>query len=431
LFVALHFEDVGSYISWDCTIQLILNTAKHLNLDESSQLNAFLVSLSIFPTSYLQITTPELVSIFASDGAVDIVAAIMALAFSSHHHAFFDVTSRELFEHRIAILEKQRRAMIDKIGALMETEAARYGYKREIILADLNTISAPPHEDRPAWVARTLCALLHRGRHPSFISEQIKSLSSSTVPLVIDGLMQALKLMQCLPPSAVDHLEPRIEGLKQHLRACNRTDVETCRRLADAVMDELWDSSIHKNHFIYPKLLFKNLKDGIIPMISSFPDSGIRPEHIIILPCDETTLDCEAFAPGKITLTSHVQNLIINPFKHYPMEKFKVEEHRSPVAIAYLKIDEIQERLLLVVADRSKPPIRENLWTLIHGLSNVRASMQIFGGDVEYCPSGNNLEKHQYGPTLKQIEECRKRKIDLSVYQNMFVTAFSLMRRNL
>jgi hypothetical protein len=253
----------------------------------------------------------------------------------------------------------------------------------------------------------------------------------STVDSVFDGLMQALKLIRYLPPSAVDHLEPRIEDLVQQLRSCSRTNIEKCRELADSILEDLWEESIHTKFFVYPKLIHNQLKEGAIAAATKFSNLGVKIEHIVALPCDEATLDCEAFAPGNTTLISHIENLLYNPFKHYPIEQFKNDIHDYPLAVAYLRLDETQERLLLVVADSANPPARENLWTVKRGLSNVRASMQVFGGDIEFIPAAGGLLNHHYSPTRGQLEECAKRKVDISLYRNLFVTSFPLARQSL
>ena len=432
LYVAINFNDVGSYISWEDTQRLIKKSAERVNFESQQQRDALLLGLATFPPSVVKPIITHLVDILARAEAVDLVAAVMAMVFSSEYHAFLDNAARDVQRNRSLTLQDHRRGLIQEIKQLTEINAPIYGNIKDIIAADLNAVAFPPREDNPIWVARTLSALLHKGGHPSFLSDQIENLSTDTANEVLDGLVQALKLIECLPASAIDHLMPRIQELKEKLRQCSRLDVEDCRNIAKEIIDDLWEQLIHTKYFNYPRVLLEHLKDGVIAVVSKFHGSGVKTENILVLPCDEVTLDCEIFTPSSTILVSHEHNLLMNPFKHYPLEEFKNDCEAAPLAIAYLKIDSSQENLLLVVADRARPPVTENLWTLKRGLSNVRATMQIFGGDVEHIDlkKHGGLFGHNYSPTEPQIQFI-KQPINPKLYQNLFVTAFPLVRRSL
>ena len=431
LFVGLHHNDVGSYLAHDHVIALIRIAAQAISVERQEQLDAFLIALSVLPSSIVENAMPSLLEVFIASEEVDVIATVLSLVFSGQHHTLLGIFSRESHGHRLETIQQRRSDLIRRVRQLFDHPSPQHHIAidnvREIALADLSTICSPPSEEKPAWIARTLSALLHKGKHQSFLSDRVDNLSSATVSTVRHGLLQALQLMRRLPATVIDHWLPLIETLTRDTHACLDTDITTCRNLATAVMDDLWKDSIHRKFFLLPKPFQQTLRLCTIAPVDDYHASGVTTEHILLLPCDEATMAREAFGPDETFLTSHLQNLLVNPFTHFPLDKFKPQQGEPPVIVGYLKVDEDTGRLLLVIADRAKPPERENLFTRAHGLANVRAIMQIFGGDVEYIPAAAGILESKHAPTPQQKQYFSERQLDPSCYQNLFVTSFPLM----
>jgi hypothetical protein len=435
IFLALHYEDIASYVSLEDTLAVIEKTSEQLNLDDPSQRDAFLVGLSTFPPSILQPVLLSIVSRFVSHGAIDLATTLLAIAFSSQHHTLLEVVSRDALQRRREVLLRRRkelaeRAKVDLSVASSKVHEAFPG-TREIVTADLSTIGSPPRGDRPEWVARTLSALLHRGGHPSFLSEQIRNVTPDTVLTIRNGLLQAIELIQRLPLSTIGDVEETVTNLQEQLRSCESRDVDKCRQLAEKVTMTLWEEMIHAKLAVYPKVLQSYVQQSLTTPKKEYPNSHIKMEHLIILQCDDADLDCEAFGPGKVSLKSHIKNLLVNPFKHFPITEFDSNSGDSPVAVIYIRLDDSHENLLLVAADRSKPPRINNLWTLRSGLANVRASMQIFGGDVNYFDVAQGFLCSTHAPTANQQQIFLDQGFNPSRFKNLFVTSFPIIRQTL
>jgi hypothetical protein len=433
VFIALHYDDAASYLSWNDIICFINKTLENKSINDFT--DVFLIALLIFPTSILKEVTLSVVSHFARSGDVDFVAAVMALAFASQYHVLHEIVSREAASHREKIYFKRRTDLIENIKAMLNPSSSRrqddLAAVREIVTADLSIVAFQPRQDSPAWLARTLSALLQRGQHPSFLSEQINNLSANTVINIRNSLLQALELMRRLPPSVIADLEDRIDVLMKDLRECHQQDVGQCRNIAEIIISELWEETINSKFSLPPITLQDYVRKCITAPKETYPASQIGMEHLLILECIGTNLDCEAFGPGRTTLMSHIRNLLVNPFKHYPIEAFNLNPGNIPLVVIYVRLDEPQERLLLAVADRSKSPQTHNMWTLTRGLANFRATMQIFGGDVEYHEMKTSFLSHACSPTAEQQKQFATYALDPSVYKNLFVTSFPITRQKL
>jgi hypothetical protein len=435
IFLALHYEDTASYLTLEDTIAVIEKASEDLNLDDLYQRDAFLVGLSIFCPSILQAVLLSIASQFVSRGAIDLATAVLALTFSSQHHTLLKVVSRDALPRRREILSQRRKELAETAknylcGASSKVNENLPG-TREIVAADLTTISSPPRADRPEWVARTLSALLHRGGHPSFLSEQIKNVSPDTVPTIRNALLQALELIQRLPLSNIGDVETMVNDLREQLRSCEPHDVDKSRHLAEQLTAILWDDMIRAKLAVYPKVLQSYVQESLTAPKKAYPNYRIRMEHLTLLQCDDSDLDCEAFGPGKVSLKSHITNILVNPFKHFPIAEFNPDPSDCPVAVIYIRLDDAHENLLLVVADRSKPPQAHNLWTLRTGLANVRASMQIFGGDVNYFPVAGGFFCSTHSPTTNQQQTFLNQRFEPSLFKNLFVTSFPIIRQTL
>lgn len=433
MFLALYYDDVCSYLSMTDLVKFASEVADMLEWDDQVQRDTFLAIVAIFPTSFVQLILPAVAKILMSKAAVDLLAAVLCIVFSWQHHILQEMVTRDSQVYRRRIAFERRRDLILKVkeiaDATIVSRSHREGWRplHQVILTDLSIVGNQPRADSPKWVARTLSALLHRGKHPSFLSDQVENLTISSVPVVRDGLLQALRLMQRLPAAVIENLKPRLNNLTREIQSSHAGDLPQWQKLASSVMEEIWIQSIHRRYFIVPKLLQTALRRLTVAPIEKYPTAGIKSEHIVLLPCDEITMAREAFGPDEMNLASHLSNLLTNPFNHFPLEQFQPESGDPPVIIGYIKIDDNLERLILVVIDRAKSADRTRLFTRTHGLANVRALLQIFGGDIEYQDAKDGLYDTKHAPTPKQMEFLKSRNIDLGIYQNVFVTAFPLM----
>jgi hypothetical protein len=98
-----------------------------------------------------------------------------------------------------------------------------------------------------------------------------------------------------------------------------------------------------------------------------------------------------------------------------------------PVAVGYVKLNDTTEELLVIIADRARPPEREKLFGLSHGLANHRAYLQVFGGNLEYVEAAKGFFESNKAPTDRQKQQFSAGGWDPSLYKNLFVTTFPLV----
>jgi len=427
IFTALHYADVGCYITSDSLISLIKTVEDHLDLDSQAQCEAFLIACSIFPPSTLVAVAPALVLKFASCGAVDMGSVLLALTFSSQHDMLLNYTTLQDMSVRHDVLIRRSCELVEFIKEGFEQGSPELKKQHEIVMSDLAILSCTPQEKNPAWVARTLAALLHRGGHPSFLSEQIKNLSKESVEDVRHGLIQALGLMQQLPLIVVGHLEDEISRLLLRIKEFKKEDIEQCRELVDVIMGTFWRREIYKTFFLSPKVLDENLRQSTTEVVSKYSETGIRTNNFFFLECDSACMAREAFGPNLSIVKNHFENLLKNPVKHFPLETFKITSEDPPLLIGYIKQDEKAEKLVVVIADRAQSPDQSRLFGLSHGLAHHRANLEMFGGNLEYMKVPDGAFESSHPPTDIQKESFIKKGWDPSIYKNIFVTTFPLI----
>lgn len=304
-------------------------------------------------------------------------------------------------------------------------------YEYEVCRSDLSVLSGVHGDRSPAWLMQALCALLYRGKHPCFLSEQVARLSPESTSHAVDGLIEAIDLIRELPPFLVEHMSANLSAVRSSLLECDRRDHLRCKRLAHIVMDDIWRIGVYDRAVVFPKQLYELLKEGVLSAVTRHSSRGVCGDHILLLSTDDDDMTYESFGSSPIQLHSHITNLLANPFQHSGVEMTWKVDRRHPYVLGFIKAHPTEARLLLVVADRGPQPARRHLWARASGLANIRACLQVIGGDLVYHESEDGLASGEYAPSVRQVNEALRVVHDLKEFRNMFVTSWPIIREGL
>lgn len=377
LYVSTNFDDICAYLSREDILFLIDTVTDSLSGSDSDMRTAFCVSLFALPIGYTYTIIPSLAVKLLKHDLIDL-AAIVAMVAVYSHDAAADIPheNADLFRGSLRFL-KERYEFVKRIENSVRDDANIEDDIREVFLADLSSLKSGSTAHSVVSRARTLCALLHRGRHDSFLSRKVEKICKENLGDVKNGLAQVLTIMKELPPCMVNHMHDAIGVVQDKLSRATASD--EIGELALIVLDRFWNDEIDCKFFLGCSSILTFVKSARSSALSNF--SCFSPNVDIY---DQTGEFCPyvGIAPVRRSMISHFRNLVENPYSHIN-DNSKDGILRHPAVSVYLTVDNFENFFVVAVCD-SGHPVSANIWNQPGGLSNMKANLGMLGGDVMF-----------------------------------------------
>ena len=302
-----------------------------------------------------------------------------------------------------------------------------------VICSDMRSLYTPPRLQDSLWLAMRLSRLLSRGRHASFLARQIEDPEETDPSIIRDSVYQALTLFRALCEQ-LGIEDTAIVRLLERLSQVENGDKVGIRSVGLDLIDREWESGIVAQFFHSPHQIANILSRCRNRLYSNRAELRLPINAVQVIDAGESIAGWFGFGPKPSILESHFDNLFENAFKFYGRS---VDQHRRlstkrydpgldrtasvPIVEVGFFACEIRERLFIYCADRGGLAAETELFASVRGLTNARAHLQNFSGDIEYY-SDTSIARIKGPARLGELVQAG--------YANFFVTTLPLTQKS-
>lgn len=434
LFFALRYMDLRSYIRSEIGAALIVAACEAAVSDRIRQVS-FILALAILPASVQGEILKDLLAIATGLGAINFAGAMSATVFAAHYDALEPLSSTDSLRVGGDLRDRQQEKLfIECMTAIDETSvAAEFGDAAGVISSDMRLLYAPPRMQDTLWLARRLSHLLSRGRHASFLARQIEDPAQTDASVIRDSVYHALTLFRALcgqlgiEDTAIVRLLDRLQQIEKH-------DKNGIRAIGFDLIDREWENGIVAQFFHSPHQIANILRRCRNRIYASRAESPLPINAIRLIDADESISGWFGFGPKPGILESHFDNLFENAFKFYARStnatqklsriRYNPNLDKSasvPIVEMGFFACETRERLFVYCADRGRHAAEAELFASVRGLTNARAHLQNFSGDIEYY-SDSSIGGVKGPPQMEGLVKAD--------YANFFITTLPLTQKS-
>lgn len=268
----------------------------------------------------------------------------------------------------------------------------------EVLRFDISALHEIPNTASHLWCVRMLTAVLHEGKHASFLMHELTRVANPRLNELKSNLAQCRMLfrffLQDIAPTMAAELDPMLAGIEA------ADNIEALRPLGLEFIQRFWTNYIEKE-FVTDALRIEDLlKTAQFETAVALEDAGLDQPYLEVVPTATSLSRWKAFAPHWEILKGHFSNLFLNAAKHFYLQQptdlgLHFAALRRDLAFTDGGILSTARFVVLpengfayiIFSDRAASAEGKNLFGWYSGLSSAHAMLQLKGGDVRYFSS--------------------------------------------
>jgi hypothetical protein len=442
LFAAFNFSDLSAYAHPESLVALASRAATLVSRDDQKEAEMLLVAIAALPVSIASRLIETVTSGFVLRNCLNLNGAFFALLITGQARALAQLegendASARLVTERAVEFRDGLFALLEKIegGAGTEQKSAV-----AVAINDLHTLGEPPQAEGDLWQIRILAALLHEGKHRSFLLNDLENVDGQTAQYVRLNLLHTLGLIRAFLSNVAPGTERTADdAVKRVNNAVTPADLNT---VGLAILDELWFDNIGKEYLYDSAKLDQRIEYSIIEAKKRLRKHGLeRTGWVQAIPTVCAESHWEMYGPVWPYLEEHFLNLLINPIKHYQKEsppdladcvrivqRAESEPIAVPIVVIFSFADPKARTFNLVFADRAEQPDETKLLSWYSGLSSCRALLQTRGGELLYFARGDLGRYPLLEERVRNIPVLCEQHINFFITQLPIVLAYKINR---
>lgn len=399
-FLCFNWHDCCAFIARDKLIELYRDLINQDSPSDYYCARITCITLSLLPSSIQYEVLHGILLDAVNKKRLTTVGVLIALSFSGISELQRDFTAEESRKHEETLAKKIRNALswelTEQINIL--SKKAEFFQRCEVLRCDLAALSDHPKISNPLWCMQMLTAILHGGKHASFLLYQLNEMLNPDMDQLKNNITQCINLMRQLldsigTPDSVEYLATLESDI------CKKTKIEEIRYLVNSkLIEPYWTNNIETQFVTDGKRLEDIIKNARTHVLAKYDKlENVSTNFFALSNVEKCDRSWRMFAPAADILLDLFTNLLGNPIKHYYEQD---SQGISELCMKLLKdatfvtggtLVWVQHKVIsdngayyILFADRAACAEGKNLFWGNSGLSSSKAHLQLKGGDLVY-----------------------------------------------
>jgi hypothetical protein len=435
LFLAFNWADSCAFLPQDKLASVFQLVVREPSLNDAACAHLVSIATAFLPSSIqceiLQALLPDLVR----EGRLASGGALIALTLSGLSELQLEYPKsvrnidQPLFARIFASVVHELGEQLDRLGATAELFP-----HCEVLKFDLATLKERPKTSSHLWCVRMLTAVLHEGKHASFLMHELTAVTNPRLPELKSNVAQCVTLFRLFLKDIAPKMAVDLEPLSAEVEAA--PDIESLRPIALGLIQRFWSNYIEKEYVMDAQRIENLLKQARHRVRSDMEDLEVDFELFEIQPAPKDIWRWKSFAPHWEILQGHFENMFGNAIKYFNQQRpTDIAAHcrsllkdptfncgHSVIYVTHIVASETGFYYILF-SDRAASAEGKNLLGWYSGLSSARALLQLKGGDLMYFSAADVARglPAEWAPLEPVIRVLPAR------YVNHFVTRLPLL----